>query len=327
MLILFIACSIIPFRSQLTAKQHLAKGLALYDKQEYKGAQKHLKQVVDKMHDAQYLPKALYLYGESLYHLKDFSTASQQFSRLSLSFPTDSLAGIARQKIQMCYQKQFHQAMKKYKDEDYLDARDELKIIILSSRMSSIIDSARYYYADCYFHTKEYILAIGEFQRLMKFYPRSSLVDDAQYKIGMCYYKLSPQYALDQEYTYKAIQEFQAFLEEYPKSELQPEVEKMFLVCRNKLSKKEYKVGELYRKMGELEPAIISYQKVIDTYYDTEFAAFALYWKARCLRKLEKYDAAKQNFDEFLLKYPDHKLFGSAQALSKKLTQELEKEK
>jgi len=318
------ACYVIPFGSDLTPTEHLSKGLALYDKKNYKKAKKHLEKAVEHLQDLELKPKAIYLYAESLYHLKDYPQASQQFSRLALSFPDDSLADVARNKIESCYRQQFYHALKKYHDEDYLDARNELKVIILSSRMSSIIDSARYYYADCFYHTKEYILAIGEFERLIKFYPRSPLVDDAQYKVAMSYYKLSPKYSLDQEYTEKAIQEFQRFLEEYPGSNRRQEAEKYFLECRTKLCRKDYETGKLYRKMGEFEAAIISYQKVIDEFYDTKYAPMALYWKAECLRKIGKLNEARDDFDKFLKKYPKHNLFSKAESGLKKLISDTE---
>lgn len=316
------ACSIIPFGPKLSSKEHLSRGLKSYDQQKYKKAKDHLEEAVKAISDPTLLPKALYLYGESLFNLKEFTMASQQFTRLALSYPSDSLASIARSRIEDCYKSQFKEALRKYEDEDYLEARDEFKIIILSSRLSSVVDSARFYYADCFYHTKDYTLAIGEFERLIKFYPRSNLLDDAQYKIGLCYYKLSPQYALDQEYTYKAIKAFQAFLEDYPDSELKPEVEKMLLTCRSKLSKKAFKVGELYRKMGELEPAVISFQKVIDTYYDTKFAPLATYWKGECLRKLGRTDEAREAFTDFLSKYPEHDLASKVTAQYEELSEE-----
>jgi outer membrane protein assembly factor BamD len=320
--LMFSACSIIPFIPKMSPTEHLARGLESYDQQKYKDAKKHLNKAVDAISDPTLLPKALFLYGESLYHLKDYTQASQQFSRLSLSFPMDSLAVIARSRTEDCYQGQFQEAIRKFKDEDYLKARDEFKIIILSSRLTAVVDSARFYYGDCFYYTKDYVTAIGEFERLIKFYPRSDLVDDAQYKVGLSYYMLSPKYSLDQEYTLKAIDAFQAFLEDYTTSELKPEVEKMLLICRTKLSRKAYKVGELYRKMGEFEPAVLSFQRVIDTYYDTEFAPLATFWKGECLRKLGRKTEALDEFKQFIDKYPRHDLVSKAASLYKKLSEE-----
>ncbi len=319
---LFTACFKAPFEPRLSNKQAFVKGLALFDAGNYKGAKKYFQKVVNALPDSTLFPKALFLYGESLFHLKDYSLASQQYSRLAYNFSKDSLAAFAQLKIDECYRSQFRQALKLFRDEDYLDARNELKVIILSSR-SPVIDSARFFYAETFYQTKEYILAISEYERLIKFYSRSPLVDDSQFKMAMSYYKLSPKYSLDQDYTYKAQTEFQRFLDEFPQSDLRPEVEKNFLECRSKLAKKEYKTGDLYRKMGEYEAAIISYQKLLSTFYDTPFAPEALYWKAVCLRQLDQLRDAKEDFTRFIEKYPNHSLYHQAKKGLEAVTEEL----
>ncbi|MCK5737765.1 outer membrane protein assembly factor BamD [bacterium] len=304
--ILFSGCAGI-MNKNMSAEQHLKKGLELHDRRDYKAAQKHLKISAEQIQNQDLLPKTLYLYGETLFNLNKFSQASQQYSRIVWSFPDDSLAAIARHKVDECYNSQFRDAMKKYKNEDFLDARDALKVIILSSRATTVIDSARFFYAGCFYEVKEYILAISEYQRLMKFYPKSHLMDDSQYQIGMCFYKLSPKYALDQDYTNKAIQEFQAFLEDFPDSPRRSEAHQRYLELRGKLAEKDFKTGELYRKMKEFRPAEIAYQDVINKFYDTEYAPISYFQRAECLRKLEDFAAAKAAYTTYLEKYPKHK--------------------
>ena len=156
----------------------------------------------------------------------------------------------------------------------------------------------------------------------MKFYPKSDLMDDAQYQIGMCFYKLSPQYALDQDYTNKAIQEFQTFLEDFPDSPLRPEAHKRYLELRAKLAEKDFKTGELYRKMKEFRPAEIAYQDVINKFYDTEYAPRAYFERAECLRKLEDLEAAKAAYTTYLEKYPTHRSAARAKRALRSLTEQ-----
>ena len=59
---------------------------------------KHLKISAEQIQNQDLLPKTLYLYGETLFNLKKFSQASQQYSRIVWSFPDDSLAAISRLK-------------------------------------------------------------------------------------------------------------------------------------------------------------------------------------------------------------------------------------
>lgn len=211
-------------------------------------------------------------------------------------------------------------------DGDYLDAKTQFRIITLSYQGTSVIDSAQYYLAECHFHLKEYILAAAEYQKLAKMFPNSPLVGAAQYKTGLCDYKLSPKYSLDQEYTHSAIRKLQQFLEEYPKDKYVPEATQKLNELRKKLSKKDYKNGEIYYKMGDYEAAIVYFQSVIDNYYDTEFGPQAIIGKASALHKLGRLDEAEELFQNFINKYSKHKLAAKAKKELKAITKQKKKQ-
>ena len=210
-------------------------------------------------------------------------------------------------------------AMKKFDDGDYLDAKTEFRIIVLNFPGHNIVDKAQYYLAECHFKMKEYILATAEYEKLIRMFPNSAFVDDAQFKIGLGNYKLSPKYSLDQENTLKAIEELQKFAEDFPESEYVDEATKLIQKCREKLAKKEYKNGELYRKMTYYEAAIIYFETILDNYYDTKYAEDAQFWLAECLRRAENYDRSIEEFNRFLKKYPDSKRKASITKLLKKI--------
>jgi outer membrane protein assembly factor BamD (BamD/ComL family) len=152
-------------------------------------------------------------------------------------------------------------------------------------------------------------------------------VDDAKYKLGMSYYKLSPKYALDQEYTMQSITHFQEFLEDYHTSDLVPEVEKYLLEARHKLAEKVYSSAEIYRKMAYYHSAKIYYNKVMEEFYDTEFAPKSLFWIGECNRKDDAFSEAFEAFDEFIQKYPDHEWMPKVRAKIKQTTKDFEKNK
>lgn len=203
---------------------------------------------------------------------------------------------------------------------DYFKAKNLFTVIVLNHPAGETFEAAQYHLAESHFHLKEYVEAISEYEKLIRSMPRSGYVDDAQYKIGMCYFKLSPGYALDQEYTYKAIDQFQKFLEEYPESELRAEGEKRLSECREKLARKEFKTGELYTKMGQHKAAIISFDVVLDQYYDTSFADDALYLKALSHLKLGETETADLSLRSLLVKYPDSPYRPKAESRLKSLT-------
>ena len=195
-------------------------------------------------------------------------------------------------------------AEKMFNDKDYLDARTQFRIIILNSPGGSLSDKAQYYYAECHYKLKEYILAIAEYEKLVRRYSNSEYVDDAQYKIGLSNYKLSPKSALDQTSTEKAIEEFQKFLEDYPNSPLVPKVNEYMRKCRDKLAEKKFKAGESYRKRALYRSALVYYDYVLNNYYDTKFAEKSLWEKAECYRRLSDLEQAEKFYKLYLDKYP-----------------------
>lgn len=222
-------------------------------------------------------------------------------------------------------EERFELAKKMFENEDYLDAKRQFKIIVLNNPGVTFVDDAQFYLAECHFNMEEYIIAADEYRRLIRFYPQSEWVDDAQFKVGLADYELSPKPSLDQKYTRKAIENLQRFIEDYPQSELVPEAERLLQVCRRKLAEKEYKAGELYRKLNDCEAALVYFNSVINNYYDTQFVKRAMYWKGECLMKLEKPSESFQAFSEFLSKYPDSEYSDEAKERIREIENDLVK--
>lgn len=187
---------------------------------------------------------------------------------------------------------------------DYYKAKNLFTILRLNNPTGEIFEIAQFYLAECHYGLKEYIEAIAEYEKLIKSMPQSAFVDDAYYKIGMCYFKLSPGYALDQEYTRKAMAQFQGFIEEFPQSELRSEAEKRFKECREKLAKKEFKTGELYYKMGYYKAALLCFNQLLEEYHDTDYADDGLFWKGEAHRKLGEIESAELTYRALLIRYP-----------------------
>lgn len=206
----------------------------------------------------------------------------------------------------------FKEAKRLFDKKKYYKAKMEFRLLVLNNQGSLIIEKAQFYLAETHLMMKEYILAIEEYEKLIRSLPRSQYVDDARYKVGMSYFKLSPHYALDQEYTLKAIDQFRQFIEEYPDSELRPEVQSKLAECVGKLAKKEYMTGNLYRKMNQYKAAVISFDVVLGKYEDTEFAELALFWKGDCYHRMNDFDTSEMLFKNFIRKYPESNMVPKA---------------
>ncbi len=210
-------------------------------------------------------------------------------------------------------------AKKMFANKDYFQAKTQFKILTLNNPGASFVDEVQYYLAESHFYQKEYILAADEYNRLTRLYPKSDWVDDAQFKAAVCDFRLSPKPALDQTHTIKAVANLQMFIEDHPTSERIPEAEKLLKICRTKLAEKEFRAGELYRKLGDYNGAYIYFKSVIDSYYDTVFNEPASYWQAECLFRLRRGKESRHAFEELLRKYPKSRFAADARQRLEKL--------
>lgn len=221
----------------------------------------------------------------------------------------------------------FEYAKKEFDKGDYLDAITEFNVIVLRFSGNPVVDDAQYYLAESHFKQGEYLIAISEYQKLLNDYPTSPYAVLAQFKIGMSYYKLSPRPELDQENAKRAVRMFQIFIEEHPDHELTSSAQKFIDELREKLARKKMIAATTYRKMGEFESARIYYDIILEEYYDTPQAVFALYWKGECLYKLKNYAAAQNAFAAFVEKYPGHRYTSRARKKIEKLAELLNSSK
>jgi len=223
----------------------------------------------------------------------------------------------------MSPEEQLDRAKRIFQKKDYYKAKTQLTIVVLNNPGHLIIEEAQFYLAETHYYLKEYFEAIAEYEKLIRSLPSSPFVDNARFKVGMCYFKLAPGYALDQEYRYKAVSQFQLFLEEFPDSELRPDVEKNLNECRTILAKKEYKTGELYRKMGYFQAAIISFDGILENFYETKYAPDALFWKGECYKKMGDLEKSEETFQNFLMRFPENTLAVRVREKLKEVREEL----
>ncbi len=217
-------------------------------------------------------------------------------------------------------------ALKWFNNGHYLDARTQFRILTLSHGGTHLADKAQFYLAECHYSLKEFILAANEYERLLKVFPNSDYVDDSKFKLGMSYYKLAPKFSLDQEYTRQSIQIFQEFLEEYHNSKFADDVERYLSKCRQKLARKAFVAAVQYRKMSYYTASTIYLNKVLEQYYDSDFAPRAQYLLADNYMHLQEYEKAKKEALTFLEKYPQHDWSDRAGDLLEKSEKELEKQ-
>jgi outer membrane protein assembly factor BamD len=208
----------------------------------------------------------------------------------------------------------FRKALHLYEREHYFKAQQVLKDIVLNYSGTAVIDSAKFYLGLTYFQLRDYLTAADEFQRLEQRYPQSPVAANAQFYVALSYFKLAPSYALDQEYTTRALDEFQRFLEDYGDHPLQPDAQKYIAECRDQLGRKEYAAALLYFKMNEYASSVLYADVVLADYYDTRWAGAAQFLKAKCFLALKDNARAAEELEKFLTKYPGRKENAMARA-------------
>ncbi|MFH1011112.1 MAG: outer membrane protein assembly factor BamD [bacterium] len=201
-------------------------------------------------------------------------------------------------------QESFRKALHLYQRERYFKAQEILKDIVLNYSGSAIIDSVKLYLGLTYFQMRDYLTAADEFERIRQVYPQSPIAGEAQFHLALSYFRLAPVFALDQQYTAKALAEFQRLIDDFENHPLKLDAQKHIEQCRDKLGHKEYAAAVLYYKMGEYASSVLYTDVVLEDYYDTRWAPAAQFLKAKCFLSLKNQPRATEELEKFLTKYP-----------------------
>jgi outer membrane protein assembly factor BamD len=216
---------------------------------------------------------------------------------------------------QLSAEERYELGMKAFKDEDYLAAIEEFKVVSLQYQGSKVADSTQFFMAESRYMREEYILAAFEYDILIRNMPSSIFVSRSRFRRATCFFELSPKSHLDQNYSRKAIDEYQAFLEYHPTDTLTPLAEERIVELNTKLAKKDYESGMTYMHMEYYKAATYYFDLVLEKYHDTQYAEPALLKKAEALTNRKKYADAKEAVDKFRAKYPTSSMKSNADQL------------
>jgi outer membrane protein assembly factor BamD (BamD/ComL family) len=133
---------------------------------------------------------------------------------------------------------------------------------------------------------------------------------------AVCFFEATPgHYGLDQSELETAIQQFEDFIIDFPESEVVEDARKYLLVARTRLAHKYYDGGVVYMRIGAYEAAQIYFQKVIDDFTDTEYAAPATFEHALAGFKQGEYEQARRRFKQFQSLFPSHEKLKKAREM------------
>jgi outer membrane protein assembly factor BamD len=251
----------------------------------------------------------------SNHHLHQHLTSFNLFFLLFLFSVLFSGCGSDDATKQLSAEERYELGMKAFKDEDYLAAIEEFKVVSIQYQGSKVADSAQFFMAESRYLHGEYILAAFEYDILIRNMPSSIFVSRSRFRRATCFFELSPKSHLDQNYSRKAIDEYQAFLEYHPADTLAPLAEERIVELNTKLAKKDYESGMTYMHMEYYKAATYYFDLVLDKYHDTQYAELALFKKTEALMNRKKYADAKEAVDKFCSKYPTSSMKSNADQL------------
>lgn len=238
----------------------------------------------------------------------------------------------------------YAKASEYYFKEDYDDAALELEPVIFTSRATALEDDVLFLLGQSYYKSKQYLLAVDMYTRLLQQVPSSPMARQAQFQLAKSHERLSTHFELDHEHTVKAIQQYALYLEIYPgrdstqissdaemyrellkvnpdnqsykdkyalvqeelkSGQSQSYAENAIRSLREKLAKNTYFIARQYIQLKKYKAAGIYYDEVIKRYPDTGYSEQAWKGKIDVLIKRKKWFEADQTLDRYLQLYPD----------------------
>lgn len=226
-------------------------------------------------------------------------------------------------------------AVKYFEKEDYSKALILLEELMTLYRGTAKAEEVHYYYANCNYNLKDYIIAGYQFRNFVKNFPNSKHVEFCAYMNAYCFYLNSPEYSLEQVDTQLAIREFERFTNKFPKSEKIVECNEILDKLRSKLERKSYESAMLYYNMGNYKSAVVAFANHIKDFSGTKheeelkFLTIKSYYLLAVnsieSKKQERFKSAVDSYIKFVDTFPKSKYIKDAENIYSNSIQNLEK--
>ncbi|HUU46517.1 MAG TPA: outer membrane protein assembly factor BamD, partial [Acidobacteriota bacterium] len=193
----------------------------------------------------------------------------------------------------------YRRAMDLLERRKWENASLEFESFIFSYPGATRVDSAQFLLGMCFYNMEDYIRADDEFGRLRRRYPTSPLVVDADLLRGRSLLNIAPENpALDQYQTTEAIAQLRLFKDNHPLSPLVAVADSLLAEAYERLSRRDFKAGKLYHRMGRYRASRIMLQEVIDRFPESPLVPEALYYIADGYRRADSLDRAIEFYEK-----------------------------
>lgn len=175
---------------------------------------------------------------------------------------------------------------------NWYDAIADLKTYVEQYPGTEKTDDALYYLGEAYFRNKDFALASGQFDRLIRDFPQSPLQPDALFLLARCDDVTSRPPSNDQTETLRAIDRYRQFLDTYPEHAKASEARERLAALRERLAEKRFRNGRLYAKLHQIAAASFYLEGVLKDYAETRWAGDAALLLAEIYVRQGKRDEA-----------------------------------
>ena len=206
-------------------------------------------------------------------------------------------------------------AEKYYNEGEYRKALNLFEQVVPSYKGKPQAQRVVFFFANSYFQTKDYYLAVYQFKNFVKTFPKSDRVIEAAFMGAKSNYMLSPRYSIDQNETYTAIDELQIFINKYPESEFTEEANGYIQELQIKLEKKNFEISKQYHTIRDYRGAIKSLDNFIFDNPGTIYREEALFYKflssyeiainSITSKKLERLESLEKIYSNLKKYYPE----------------------
>ena len=177
---------------------------------------------------------------------------------------------------------------------DWTEAIADLKAYIEQFPGTEKTDDALFYLGESHFQLKDYALASGQYDRLIRDFPDSPLHPDALLQLARCDDLQSHAAALDQTETVRAISRYKEFLELYPEHRRAGEARERMDALTDRLVEKRWRNARLYYRLKQYNAAEYYLRNVISEHPKSIWASESQLLLADVLIRKKKPQEAAQ---------------------------------
>jgi len=190
-------------------------------------------------------------------------------------------------------------------DENFTDAVAAFETFVRHNPTDSLAVQAQFNKARTLMELKQYPLAAVEFQILRKDYPNSALTEDAYFYEGVAYFDQVENIERDVTGAYEARLHFLGFSEEFPNSRYMTEVVDYMHDISDIMVFKRIQQVKIYGQLKRYDAVALTLDIVMADEAGSRLMDEVFWRRAEVAVKLEDYDTAESYYQRVLDEFPD----------------------